>query len=288
MTPPTKPAPSLLLLIPAYNEEARIEPVLIEFAEYFQAHYAGKFQLVVILNGCRDDTIGVVRRVAQKHPTVSAQEHAAPIGKGGALIEGLRLAPLGDLIGYVDADGATGPEAFYKLVELRDRADCVIGSRWLPGSVLHQSQTWVRRFASRCFHAIVQLLLGLNIKDTQCPAKVLHRAVVEKIHDTLLTADLAFDVNLLYSLKRGGFTVLEVPTEWTDKVGSKVTQTLVRSSLVMFLSVVRLRLIYSRWYPWLRKPLGPLEAWIYRKLRAPQPLPGPDPGLEEKKLRDSA
>ena len=73
-----------------------------------------------------------------------------------------------------------------------------------------------------------------------------------------MTADLAFDVNLLYSLKRSGFSILEVPTEWTDKIGSKVTQTLMRSSLVMFLSVVRLRLIYSPFYPWLRKPLGPI------------------------------
>ena len=277
----TQPAPSLLILVPAYNEENRIEPVLIEFAEYFQKNYDGKFQLVVVLNGCKDNTLGVVQRVAAKYPSISALEFSAPIGKGGALIEGLKLAPLGDLIGYVDADGATGPRAFHELVKLCDRADCVIGSRWLPGAVLHQSQTWVRRFTSRCFHAVVQSLLWLNIKDTQCPAKVMHRRAVEKIHDSLLTADLAFDVNLLYSLKRGGFSILEVPTEWTDKVGSKVTQTLLRSSLVMFLSVVRLRLIYSSVYPWLRKPLGPFEAWIYKKLRAPQPLPGPVPEGEK-------
>jgi hypothetical protein len=157
----------------------------------------------------------------------------------------------------------------------------VIGSRWLPGAVLHQSQTRLRRFVSRCFHAIVQALLRLNIKDTQCPAKVLRRTVVEKIHGSLMTADLAFDVNLLYSLKRGGFSILEVPTEWTDKIGSKVTQTLLRSSLVMFLSVVRLWLIYSPLYPWLRGPLGPFEAWIYKKLRAPRPRPGPRPESRE-------
>jgi len=264
-------------LVPAYNEETRIGPVLLEFAEYFQKNYAGKFQLVVVLNGCRDNTIGVVQEVAAKYPTVSALEFAAPIGKGGALIEGLKLAPRADLIGYVDADGATGPKAFYQLVQLCDRADCVIGSRWLPGAVLHQSQTRLRRLFSRGFHAIVQSLLWLNIKDTQCPAKVLHRHVVEKIHGSLLTADLAFDVNLLYVVKRAGFKILEVPIEWTDQVGSKVTQSLIRSSLTMFLSVVRLRLIYSPFYGPLRKMFGPFEAWIYKKLRAPLPLPGPDP-----------
>jgi len=136
--------------------------------------------------------------------------------------------------------------------------------------VLHQRQTWLRRLFSRAFHLLVQGLLRLNIKDTQCPAKVLHRAAVEAVHDRLQIADLAFDVNLLYALKRAGFRILEVPIEWTDKLGSKVTQSLLRSSLVMFLSVVRLRLVYSPLYRWL-EPLRPLETWVYLKLRAPPP-----------------
>ncbi len=140
----------------------------------------------------------------------------------------------------------------------------------MPGAVLHQSQTRLRRLFSRCFHLVVESLLWMHIKDTQCPCKLLRRSAVEKIHPALCIADLAFDVNLLYALKRAGFTVLEVPIEWTDKVGSKVTSSLFRSSLTMFLSVVRLRLIYSPFYKLLR-PLRPLEAWVYKKLRAPQP-----------------
>jgi glycosyltransferase involved in cell wall biosynthesis len=265
--------PSLLLLIPAYNEEARIEPVLREFGDYFARQYRGKFQLVVVLNGCRDNTLGVVNKVAAEFPAISALDFPDPIGKGGALIEGLKLAPAADVVGYVDADGASPPSAFHALVKLTDRSDCVIGSRWLPGAVLHQAQTWVRRFASRCFHLVVETLFGMHIKDTQCPCKVMRRAAVEKIHSSLRIADLAFDVNLLYSLKHAGFSVLEVPTEWTDKIGSKVTASLFRSSLTMFLSVVRIRLIYSPFYKWLR-PLRPLETWIYKKLRAPIPRSG--------------
>jgi len=263
---------SLLLLIPAYNEEKRIGPVLREYATYFRDCYPGKFQIVVVLNGCRDNTLGIVREVSAENPGLSAIEFAEPIGKGGALIEGLRLAPLADLIGYVDADGATPPKAFHDLVREIDRADCVIGSRWLPGAVLHVEQTNRRQFASRVFHLIVEALFRMGIRDTQCGAKVMRRHAVEAIHSSLRIADMAFDINLLYSLKRGGFTILEVPTEWTDKIGSKVT--LFRTSLTMFLSVLRIKLIYSRLYPWLR-PLRPLEGWIYRKLRAPQPRPGP-------------
>ena len=265
--------PSLLLLIPAYNEERRIEPVLRDYARYFKEHYQGKFQLVVVLNGCTDNTLGVVQRVGAEYPSVTALEFTEPIGKGGALIEGLKLAPLADLIGYVDADGATPPQAFLELVGHLEEADCVIGSRWLPDAVLHVEQSGRRQFASRVFHFIVQFLFRMNIRDTQCGAKVMRREAVEKVHSSLRIADMAFDINLLYSLHRAGYRILEVPTEWTDMIGTKVT--LFGTSLVMFLSVVRIWLIYSpRLYKRLR-PLRPLEGWIYKKLRAPQPLPGP-------------
>jgi hypothetical protein len=94
------------------------------------------------------------------------------------------------------------------------------------------------------------------------------REVVEKILPSLCIADLAFDVNLLYALKRERFRVLEVPTEWTDKLGSKVV--LGKTSMSMLLSAVRLRLVYSPFHRILR-PLRPIETWIYRKLNAPPP-----------------
>ena len=265
------PEPSLLLLIPAYNEEARIEPVLRLYADFFGQNYSGRFQLVVVLNGCRDNTLGVVSRVAKDFSSVSWLDFPAPIGKGGALIEGLKLAGHADIIGYVDADGATGPAAVLTLLPFLKEADCVIGSRWLPGSVLLKAQPKFRQVVSRCFHVIVELLFWLHIKDTQCPCKLMRREAVEKIHSNLRIADLAFDVNLLVALHRAGFRILEIPVEWTDIVGSKVTASLFRNSLAMFLSVVRVWLIYSPFYKLLR-PLRPLEAWIYQKLRAPAPL----------------
>ena len=257
------------MLIPAYNEEDRIEPVLRDYARYFRDGYNGSFQIVVVLNGCKDNTIGVVKKVAAQFSEVSWLEFPGPIGKGGALIEGLKLAPLSDYIGYVDADGATAPKAFHELVKLHDKADCIIASRWLPGAVLHQQQTGQRQFASRVFHAIVQGLFWLNVKDTQCGAKVMRREVVEKTHSSLRIADMAFDINLLYAVKRAGFKILEVPTEWTDKMGSKVV--LGRTSLTMLLSVIRLRLVHSPLYPVPFKWLRPLETWLYRKLKAPPP-----------------
>jgi len=268
--------PSLLLLIPAYNEEARIEPVLREYATFFARNYAGRFQLVVVLNGCRDNTLGVVQRVAKEFSALTWLDFPAPIGKGGALIEGLKLAGNADVIGYVDADGATGPAAVLQLLPYMDKADCVVGSRWLPGSVLLKAQPKFRQVISRCFHIIVELLFWMHIKDTQCPCKLMRRAAVEKIHSNLRIADLAFDVNLLVAMKQAGFRLCEVPIEWTDVVGSKVTSSLFRQSLTMFLSVWRIRLIYwPRLYRRLR-PLRPLEGWVYKKLRQPPPLRQPE------------
>ena len=265
----TNASPNILLLIPAYNEETRIAPVLEDYAKYFRHQHSGHFNIVVILNGCKDNTLGVVRTAKKKFPEISFVNIPEPVGKGGALIEGLKLAPEVDLVGYVDADGATPPAAFDDLIQKCKNTDCVIGSRWLTDSILHQEQTLRRRFASRTFHAIIQFFFWMGIRDTQCGAKVMRREAVEAIHSQLTVADMAFDINLLYALKRSGYKILEVPTEWTDQIGSKVE--LGRTSFVMLLSVIRLRLYYSPFYSWL-SPLRPLEAWLYRKLSAPPPL----------------
>ena len=260
--------PSLLLLIPAYNEEQRIEPVLREYGAYFRDHYKGRFEIVVVLNGCVDGTFSVVQRVAIEFPFISALDFPSAIGKGGALIEGLKLAPQYDLVGYVDADGATAPPDFLDLVTHVGEADCVIASRWMEGAVLRQAQTSRRQMASRVFHLIVEVLFWMGIKDTQCGAKVMKSSAIALIHENLRISDMAFDINLLYALKRAEFKILERPTVWTDKVGSKVV--LGKTSLTMLLSVIRVRLIYSPFYV-MMTPLRPLESWLYRKLRAPLP-----------------
>ena len=108
------PEPSLLLLIPAYNEEARIEPMLREFADFFGRNYSGQLQLVVVLNGCRDNTFGVVERVAKDFPVVSWLDFPAAIGKGGALIEGLKLASHADF--YMKAHWFHGKLSFALVV----------------------------------------------------------------------------------------------------------------------------------------------------------------------------
>lgn len=264
--PPRRP--SVLLLIPAYNEQERIGPTLRRYAASFRDGYPGKFEIVVVVNGCRDNTLAVVKQVEAEFPAIRHLVIPERVGKGGALIEGLKLAGEADIIGYADADGATDPDSLLRLVAVCQGCDCAVGSRRVEGAVIHQLQPTHRIFASKVFHGIVELLFRMGIQDTQCGAKFLRREAAQKVQNALHIADMAFDVNLLYALKRAGCTLREAPVDWTDHLGSKVRY--FRTSLVMFLSVVRLRLVYSPFYRWLR-PLRPLETWIYVSLRTPPP-----------------
>lgn len=260
--------PSILLLIPACNEEARIGPTLARYATCFREQYAGVWRIVVIVNGSQDNTLSVVQRAAEATPGLGWIVIPERVGKGGALIEGLKRATEAEVIGYADADGATAPESLLRLARLCEDHDCAVGSRRVPGAVIHQSQPSHRQFASKVFHLIVEGLFRMGIRDTQCGAKFLRRSMALTIHDQLLIADMAFDVNLLYAVKRAGGTLVEAPVDWTDHLGSTVRY--FRTSLVMFLSVVRLRLVHSPFYRWLG-PLRPLETWIYQALRTPPP-----------------
>ncbi len=260
--------PSVLLLVPAYNEQDRIGPTLRRYAACFAAGYAGKFEIVVVVNGCRDNTLAVVEQLEAELPAIRHLVIPDRVGKGGALIEGLKLAGQADIIGYADADGATAPESLLRLVAVCREYDCAVGSRRVAGAVIHQLQPTHRIFASKVFHGIVEFLFRMGIKDTQCGAKFLRQHAALKVQDALHIADMAFDVNLLFALKRAGCSLHETPVDWTDHLGSKVRY--FRTSLVMFLSVVRLRLVYSPFYRWLL-PLRPLETWVYLSLRTPPP-----------------
>lgn len=252
----------LLILIPAYNEAQRIAKMLESYALFFREKLTNRFEILVVLNGCIDNTREIVEDYQTQFKEIQWVEFEKPIGKGGALIEGLKEQHRSDYIGYVDADGATPPEAFYHLYQACQKVDAAIGSRWVKGAKVLKLQSKRRRFASRCFHHIVQLFFHLNIKDTQCGAKVFKSSAIATIQNELLVSDMAFDVNLLFALKRAGYSIGEIPTIWEDQSGSTVNLT--HSSLSMFLSLLRLRLLHSP-VKYLFPYFAPLERWIYKR-----------------------
>jgi glycosyltransferase involved in cell wall biosynthesis len=236
----------LSIIIPAYNEEARLGRMLDQYLPFFNARYAGCYEILVVINGSCDRTEEVVREYARVHGHIRVIVDPRPIGKGGAVMLGFAKAQ-GRLVGFVDADGATPPEAFQELVEHIGAAGAIIASRWMPGARISPCQPLNRRIASRLFNILVRLMFGLRISDTQCGAKLLKREAVQAILPQIGITQWAFDVDLLFQLRRAGFAVMEIPTTWRDVSGSRVR--VCKASAEMFVAMARLRLIYSpfRW-----------------------------------------
>lgn len=236
----------LSIVVPAYNEEARIGPMLDAYLPYFSDRYGADAEILIVINGTTDRTEDIVRGYEARYPMLRHRVDPRPIGKGGALMLGFREAR-GDWVGFVDADGSTPPEAFQDLVERIGDAGALIASRWCRGAEISPRQPLSRRIASRIFNMMVGLLFGLRLTDTQCGAKLMKREAVLKVLPHLGITRWAFDVDLLFQLKRAGYRVREIPTVWHDVVGSKIE--IARVSTEMAVALIRLRLLYSpfRW-----------------------------------------
>jgi len=234
------------LVIPAYNEEERIEGTLVAYDDFLRQKKKKDrivYEILVILNGCRDNTLDVVKKVSAKRKSIKYWNYPDPIGKGGALIEGFKKASY-ELVGFTDADMSNSPESFYDLVENIDDYDAIIASRWVKGAVIKQKQTLSRRVASRTFNLVVKTMFPcIKERDTQCGCKLFKKKALLSVVDHLSVTQWAFDVNLMFLLHKNGYRVREWPTVWDDSGGSHIN--LKKTSREMFLSVARMRLVYS-------------------------------------------
>ncbi len=230
------------IIIPAYNEERRIIPMLEDYCSYFSRLPRKDIDLFVILNGCKDHTLDIVKRFAKKYSFLHYINIKEGIGKGGAVLEGFKRAR-SYFVGFADADGSTRAQYYHDLMKKIGDADGIIASRWMKDSVVEPRQPFSRRFASRAFNILVRIFFGLRYHDTQCGFKLFKTKTIHTILPYLGMTRWAFDVDVLYHLKKHGFTVKEIPTVWKDSVGSTIR--VPKVSFEMFLALVRLRLLYS-------------------------------------------
>jgi len=236
------------IIIPAHNEEKRISNTLEEYCKFFEKRKKTKelkdFEILVVLNACTDRTIEIVKKAEKRFKEIKHLEFELG-GKGFAVKEGFKesLKKDFDLIGFVDADMATSPEAFDDLVNNINGYDGIIGSRWIGGSVIKTKQPFLRRVMSRGFNFIVRSLFLLPYIDTQCGAKLFKRKTLERVITSIGATKWAFDVDLLYRLNKEDFKIKEFPTIWEDKEKSKLN--IKKVPFQMFASIIRLRLIYS-------------------------------------------
>ena len=231
----------LSLVIPAYNEEKRIDRTLDSYLKYFSKKL--DYEIIIVINNSKDNTLNIVKKFSKKNKKIKYLNFNQSIGKGGAILEGFKLAK-GDLIGFVDADMATPPSSFYDLVLNINNYDGIIASRWIKGSKINVKQPLLKRIGSRVFNFLVKLLFNLNFKDTQCGAKLFKKYVVKNVLNDIGITKWAFDVNLLYSIKKKNYHIKEIPTEWNAIEISHFN--LFRAMPGMFLGLIRLRLINSK------------------------------------------
>ncbi len=205
-------------------------------------YFDKRASIVVVANGCRDRTAEIVRELMLRFANLSLIEIKHAIGKGGAVRVGFKSG-MEPFIGYTDADGSTAPAEFDSLLEAcrRTGADGAIGSRWIRGSKVTRRQPVMRRILSRAFNLIVRGLFGLKFSDTQCGAKLFRRDAINRVLGELELSNFAFDIDLLYALKRLGFRVEECPISWEDCPGDSKIK-LFSSSYTMLLALVRLRM----------------------------------------------
>lgn len=211
------------IIIPAYNEEQRIQRTLEAYNDFFSKKEVD-YELLVVVNGTTDSTPTIIMELQKTIPNLLMM--VIPYGgKGLAIAQGFMNALLrkNDLIGFVDADMATSPSAYYELIANIQGYDAIIASRYISGAIVTPARPLIKRWGSKIFfETLTRALFGIGYYDTQCGAKLFKREVVEKITPYLSVRQWAFDIEILYLCKRFGFVVKEHPTIWHDQAGSKL------------------------------------------------------------------
>lgn len=221
------------VIVPAYNEEKRIERTLQDYREGLRA--SGRdFELIVVCDG-NDRTAGIAK------PYGKVLEFGHRLGKGGGVLEGFKAAR-GDVVGFTDADNSLKVDQFLRLLDEMDRtgAGCVIADRKSKESMIMESQYLFRRFASEVFNFMLsRAIFGLRIRDSQCGGKVFKREYVDRVAPSMVCRGFEFDVELLWRLKNAGCEIREVPVVWKDDKASTFSFKYVPS---MFFNLMKVRL----------------------------------------------
>ncbi len=218
------------VVIPAFNEEQRLEPTLREAVRYFRSAERD-FDLTVVDDGSRDGTSLLVRRLRAEFPELQLIRLPANRGKGYAVRTGVVNAQR-EVVLFADADGATPFQEIERLdVALEAGADVAIGSRALQASGVHVEAKLLRRMIGRSFHKLVSLLTVKGIQDTQCGFKLFRGTVAQDLFSRMRRNGFSFDVEVLLMAQRQGYRITEVAVNWVHQPGSRVN--LVTDSLRM-------------------------------------------------------
>jgi dolichyl-phosphate beta-glucosyltransferase len=215
---------SLSIVVPAYNEGARLGESLRTMVSYLN-EYGPDSELIVVDDGSTDHTADIARAELADTPNVRTAviSYQSNLGKGRAVRLGL-LASRGDVALFTDADLSTPITETSKLLEPIARGECdlAFGSRALDRSLIGVHQPWRREQGGRIFNLAVRLATRLPFWDTQCGFKAFRMATCRPIIEGATIDRFGFDVELLYVAHRAGLRLKEIPVRWDHAEGSKV------------------------------------------------------------------
>ncbi|MGH9585908.1 MAG: dolichyl-phosphate beta-glucosyltransferase [Acidobacteriaceae bacterium] len=242
------------IVIPAYNEQARIGATLTEVVRAITSH-SWSAEVIIVDDGSTDSTVQIVEAVAAQHPYVFLLRNGTNRGKGYSVRSGM-LHASGDIVMFTDADLSSPiEEANLLFSAIRDGADAAIGSRWLAQSRQTIRQPLYRRFFGRCFNLVTRMIMRLPFADTQCGFKAFTRSAAQTIFQLQRIERWGFDPEILFIALKRDFTVREVPVSWAHDQRTRISY--LRDGLQMLSE-----LLLIRWNS---------LTGVYRKVIAPFP-----------------
>lgn len=237
--------PFVSLIIPAYHEAQRLAASVAALRAYLTG-VDWPHEILLVIERSTDGTLELARALTTGLPSFRILAHDVQRGKGHAVREGM-LAARGDIAFFMDADLST-PLAeigrFLAQLAAQPEVDVLIGNRQHAHSAILRRQSLPRRKMGETFNAILRLLAGIRVRDTQCGFKAFRRRAVDAIFPRQTLDGFAFDVEVLLLAERLGLRVEDMPVEWTNADGSKVH--ILRDSLRMLRDALRVRGIVER------------------------------------------
>jgi dolichyl-phosphate beta-glucosyltransferase len=219
--PAGSPAPAVSVIIPAYNEAARIEPNLEAIQRYFTAR-GETYELLVVNDGSRDGTADLVRGRMARDRNLGLVHYARNRGKGFAVRMGM-LAARGALRLFADADGSTPIAELERLRKaIDDGASVAIGSRALSSAEVRRVVKPHRWLLGHGFSLLRRLFLQVGVLDSQCGFKLFTARAATELFARAKIDGFAFDVEILFLAVRAGLPIREVPVNWFDSGSTRV------------------------------------------------------------------
>jgi len=230
----------LSIIIPAYNEEKRIEKTLREINNYLKKQSYDS-EILVVSDGSRDRTNEIVKNLRETEiKNLNLIEEKENYGKGYAVRIGM-LKANGKYRLFSDSDNSTPIEQIEKIwPEFEKGFDIVIGSRDIKGAILDPPQKFLRRVLGKIFILVRKIIIGLwELQDTQCGFKAFTEQSALEIFPKCKINRFAFDPEVLLIAKKFGFKIKEIPIYWKNDPLSKVK---FKSMVKMFIDLLKIRL----------------------------------------------